>query len=536
MIEKIATPRVKERPIALKEASLWQQIKFLQSRNGPVFLLLPVLFLLALFLLPLFYVILRGREVGLTHALELIFRPRIYELLFNTLKIDLTVTATAIFLGVSAAWFIERTNLPGRKAWHVLVTLPFAVPAFVSGYSWISVFPKLQGFWGAYIVLSFSYYPLVYLPVVAAMRGIDPALEETARSLGYSRSQVFFKVTLPLLKPAVLAGALLVALHILAEFGALAFVNYDTFTVAIYDQYEVAFNSAAAAMMTFVLLFFCLLVLVLEFWVRGNRNYASHHKGASGTLERISLGKSTVFIFIGFVVLIVFAIGVPFGSLIYWMIRGSSTMVEVGKIGETFLTTLLYGLSGSFLAICLALPLVVLAIRYKGIFSVLADRMPYFIHSLPGIVIGLTFVFFAVRYAYPLYQTVILLLVAYAMLYLPLAQSSIHGVMVQVPRQMEEVGLSLGKSSVVVFFKVTLPLIFSGVAAGFALVSLKVMSELTATLILRPTGVDTLATMVWEHTQNARYGASAPYALLLILISGVPVYLLMMRSFNAKEK
>src|SRR5699024_7253065 len=125
--------------------------------------------------------------------------------------------------------------------------------------------------------------------------------------------------------------------------------------------------------------------------------------------------------------------------------------------------------------------------------------------------------------------TVALLILGYAMLYLPLAQSSIRGVLVLIPRQMEDVARSLGKSSPVIFMKIILPLLWSGVGAGFALVFMKVMTELTATLILRPTGVDTLATKVWEHTNEVQYAASAPYAILLILISGLPVYLLTMR-------
>src|SRR5699024_1761562 len=142
-------------------------------------------------------------------------------------------------------------------------------------------------------------------------------------------------------------------------------------------------------------------------------------------------------------------------------------------------------------------------------------------HSLPGLVIGLTLVFFAIRFTYPLYQTVIVLLVGYAMLYLPLAQSPIRGALEQVPKQVEEIASSLGKSSFVVFLKVTLPLIIPGVGAGLALVFLNIMKELTATLLLRPNGVETLATKIWEHTTSIEYAASAPYAALLILFSGV---------------
>src|SRR5690625_2236297 len=262
--------------------------RYSRAQHGPLLLLVPAALLLLLFALPLLYVYLRAREAGWDASLQLLMRPRVAELLGNTLALVLSVTGASILIGVATAWCIERTNLPGRKAWNVLVTLPFAVPAFVSGYSWISVFPRIEGFFGAALVLTFSYYPLVHLPVAAALRNMDPALEETAHSLGYGRLATFIRVTLPHLRPALAGGAVLVALHMLAEFGALAFLNYDTLTVAIFDQYEVAFNSAMAAILAFVLLLLCLLVLILERYARGGFSYEHSRKSISGSLENIT--------------------------------------------------------------------------------------------------------------------------------------------------------------------------------------------------------------------------------------------------------
>lgn len=522
--------------IQAKNSVLPIKFKYSRAQHGPIYLLLFVALLLLLFCLPLLYVFLQARETGWAESWQLLMRPRVLELLGNTLLLDATVTLSSVFVGVSVAWCIERTRLPGRKIWNVLVTLPLAVPAFVSGYSWISVVPSIEGFFGAWLVLTFSYYPLVHLPVAAAFRNMDPALEETSRSLGYGRLTTFRRVTLPHLRPALAGGAVLVALHILAEFGALAFLNYDTLTVAIFDQYEVAFNSSMAAILMFVLLLLCLLVLLLELRVRGSFTYDNARKSTSGSLEKIELGAATPFILVGFLVLVGLAIGVPMGSLAYWIATGSSAAFDVKEIGSAVYATAGLGLGGAGLSIVFALPLVILAVRYKGFFSTLSDRLPYFIHSLPGLVIGLTLVFFAIRYLNPLYQTTALLLLAYAMLYLPLAQSSIRGVLILIPRQMEEMAQSLGKRPPVIFLKVILPLMWSGVGAGFALVCMKVMTELTATLILRPTGVDTLATKVWEHTNEVQYAASAPYAILLILISGLPVYLLTMRRAGKRKE
>lgn len=478
----------------------------------------------------------RAYETGWNNALSLIFRPRVYQLLYNTLRLGFLVTLLSVLLGVFLAWCLERTDLPGRRIWNVLVTLPFAVPSFVSGYSWISLTPAVEGFYGAVLIMTLTNYPLVYLPAMAALRTMNPALEESSRSLGHSKTATFFKVTLPNLKPALLGGGVLVMLHMFMEFGTLAFLNYDTFTTAIYDQYLVAFNGTTAAMYAMVLLVLCFSVLLIEVLAKGSKNYASIRRGGLGKHPAVKLRYSKYFIIPGLVTLLIFAIGVPAGALIYWFAAGSSAGINLPEILQALYATVAFGAGGGVLALFFAIPLVILVVRYRGMFSVLAEKLPYFIYGFPGIVVGLAFVFFAIRFLHPLYQTAALLILGYAVLYLPLAQTSIQGVLVQIPAALNEISASLGSNAFKTFFRVTLPLISPGVGVGFALVCLKIMKELTATLILRPTGVETLATMIWEHTENARYAASAPYAILLILVSGLPVYLLTMRSFTERNR
>lgn len=480
--------------------------------------------------LPVLYVIMRAQTAGWDVATGLIFRPRVWTLVVNTFSVAATVAAFACIIAAVSAWLVERSDLPGRRLWNVVLTLPYAVPAFVSGYSWVSLFPKVSGFWGSVLVLTLSYYPLVYLPVAAALRNMDPALEEVSRSLGFSRMRSFLHVILPSLRPALLGGGLLVVLHMLAEFGTFAFLNYDTFTTAIFDQYTVAFNGAAAAALAGVLLVMCIAVLALEMLVRGDGRYATIRKGSTARAERTRLGVASPFITLALILFSLVALGVPFGSLIYWLSVGRSAGLMWGELWPILTATAGLGIGGAAVAVFFGLLLVIYSVRYGGIGAVLADRLPYLIHAMPGLVVGLAFVYFAVRFAMPLYQTAALLIAAYAVLYLPLAQAPIRSVLLQVPRDLEEVAQSMGRGPFSILVRVTLPLILPGVGAGFALVSMKVMNELTATLVLRPTGVDTLATMVWYHTTNAEYAASAPYAMLLILISGLPVYLLTMRS------
>jgi iron(III) transport system permease protein len=196
--------------------------------------------------------------------LHMLWRPYVFGLMRNTLLLMVGVTVTCALVGLSLAWLLERSNLPGRRLWGVILCLPFAVPAFVSSFTWVSLSSSFEGLGGAILVMSLSKYPLIFLPVAATLRNLDPALEESARTLGQNRWGVFFRITLPLLWPSLLAGSLLIALHMLVEFGALSIIGLQTFTTAIYQQFELEFSNANAAMLSAVLLVMCLTLLWLE--------------------------------------------------------------------------------------------------------------------------------------------------------------------------------------------------------------------------------------------------------------------------------
>jgi ABC-type spermidine/putrescine transport system permease subunit II len=179
-----------------------------------------------LVLAPIGFLLDQTFSTGWDEVERLLFRSFVGELLVNTTTLVAVGTAACTVLGVAVAWTVERTDLPGRRAWAVLAALPITVPAFVTSYSWVSITPAVQGFWGAAGIVTLAYYPLVYLPVAAVLRGTDPALEESARSLGMGPWRTFFRVTLPQTRVALLGGMLLVAIHMLSEFGAFAMLRF----------------------------------------------------------------------------------------------------------------------------------------------------------------------------------------------------------------------------------------------------------------------------------------------------------------------
>ena len=171
----------------------------------------------------------------------------------NTVGLVVVTVPLCMVLGVGAAWLVERTDVPGRAVWRPLFVAPLAVPAFVNSYAWVSVVPSLHGFGGGVLISTLSYFPFVYLPAAATLRRLDPAVEESARALGSGSAGVFFRVVLPQLRLAILGGGLLIGVHLLAEYGAFAMLRFDTFTTAIFEQFQATFDGAAGSMLAGVL-------------------------------------------------------------------------------------------------------------------------------------------------------------------------------------------------------------------------------------------------------------------------------------------
>ena len=494
-------------------------------RRAPLPLLGVGLLVAAVSLVPLGYVVWTTAELGPGQAADFLWRPRIGELLRNTLTLLSATTLGCSALGLAAAWVVERTDLRARGWWHGVLCAPLAVPAFVNGYAWVSTTHAVQSFGGAALVMTLSYYPLVYLPVVAALRGLDPAVEEVA-SLSRTPAGVFWSATLPSLTPALLGGALLVGLHMLAEYGALQLLNYPTLTTAILQQYATVFNGPAATLLAGVLVMFCLALLGIELAVRGRRRRARVGSGARRPPERAVLGSRRPLVEGSLVALAVLSLGVPLGSLGRWLLRGTSTGVDLGELAGAATTTLGLAVVGGVLATAAAVPVVWLAVRYRGPVTTLIERSTYTASAMPGIVIALALVSVSIRVLPSIYQTLLLLLIGYAILFLPRAVVCVRGAFEQVPPGLDEVARSLGCSGPAAAARVTLPLVLPGLASAIALVSLAVSTELTATLLLSPLGTETLSTRFWSDASSVAYGAAAPYAVMMIVLSVPATWLL----------
>jgi iron(III) transport system permease protein len=487
-----------------------------------------------LVLLPIGATLAQATAEGIGPFLRELARPLVGALLGNTAGLIESTMASCALLGVGVAWLVERTDLPGRRVFAALAACPLAVPPFVTSYAWLSMSPHFEGFGGALLVVASAYFPLVYLPVAASLRGMDPALEESARTLGLSPFACFRRVVLPQLRPALMGGLLLVALNTLTEFGAFALLRFRTFTTEIYAAYRTGFSGPETASLGLVLLVLCLACLAADFILRGRRHYARTGRGTKRAALRYELGRAKPFCVALLVGLNAVTLGVPLGMILYWLTqRGSAAItpaeVAPARIIDATLNSVGLGIAGTALTMLLALPLATLATRHRGWLTAGLERVGFLAQGMPGIVLALALVSVVIGTVPILYQSYALLLVAYAILFVPLALVGIRSALVQAEQRLEEAGRSLGLTRFAVLRRITWPLAAPGLGAAAALVFIAIATELTSTLLLAPIGTDTLATELWANGSTLAFAAAAPYAAIMTLISMAASWLFVQR-------
>ncbi|MDQ3692096.1 MAG: iron ABC transporter permease [Chloroflexota bacterium] len=531
-------------PARFERRTIENRLHRRRRRRPPIWLWLPALLIGIVVLLPLVYLVARASEGG-EAAWLVIARPRTVEVVVNTIALVGAVAASTVVIAVPLAWLTTRTDLPGRRVWATVSALPLVIPSYVGALvlvaavgprgmlqGWLEPLgverlPSIYGFWGSWLALTLFTYPYTYLSVRAAWRGLDPGLEEAARGLGQSAWQAFHRVTLPQLRPAIGAGALLVALYCVADFGVVSLLRFDAFTRAIYVQYQTAFDRSAAAALALLLVGFTVALLIVETRIRGRATLYRVSSGSARSAKPVGLGHWK-YPAVGFCATIVaLALGLPLVVLGFWLGRTLLDRDPGQYVVAAALTSLTLGFWTAVLATAAALPLAILAVRYPGWLGTVAERSSYLGYALPGIVLAIAFVALAVRT--PWYQTLPLLIVACTVRFLPQAVGSTRLSLLQVSPRLEEAARGLGHSVPRVLTRVTLPLVRPGLLAGASLVLLTTMKELPVTLLLIPIGERTLPTLIWTAAGDARYGEAALPALLLVAVSALPTLLLAVR-------
>jgi iron(III) transport system permease protein len=484
-------------------------------------------------LIPLVYLVVRATDAGLAELAATLLRPRVVALTVNTVLLAGAVTLACLVVGTACAWVLTRVRLPGARIWLLVCALPLAVPSYLAAYGWLVWLPALNGFWASWFVLTAVCTPYVTLPVVAALRGASGDLEAVARTLGCGPWGAFWQATWPRIRPAAVAGSLLVCLYALSDFGLVSMLRYQTLTWGINAAYGASFDRNQAALLALVLVVLALFVVGGERFSRGRVPTAA---GRTSPPMRRAGGWLPLLLALLLAAPVV-GIVVPVLGLLSRLLEAATLRaVDLQRLAEAIGATLGLAVGGALLAALLALPIAALAARYRGRLVAAIEAAGFLGHALPGIVVGLALVFFALAAVPMLYQSVVVLVFGYAVLFMPKAIGTMRSGIAAVPGSLIDVSRTLGLSPLATWWRVTARIALPAIGVGALLVAISIMKELPATLLLRPTGISTLATELWSRTTVFEFGAAAPYAAALVLLAAVPAALLSGARGVAKEE
>ncbi len=498
-------------------------------------------------LVPLLYLLLRAFEADSELSMELVFRYRNLELLYNTLLLALSTLLAGTLIALPMAWITTRSDIPGRKILTLLGVLPLAIPGYVMAYALLGFtgangtvamlfgidLPRLSGFSGALTAISLYTFPYLYLNFRSALAGLDPSLEEVSRSLGYRPRVVFFRVVLPQLRPAYYAGALIIFLYVLGDFGAVSLMRFETFSYAIYLQYAASYDRVYAAWLALMLLTLTSTALVVEYrLLRG----LFFHRIGSGNEKRaniIPLGhwKWPAYIFV--TILVLLSIFLPLSTILYWMIEAFDAG-QLAGLRQALSGSAMASAPAALLASALAVPLAYIGVRHPSRLTRGIERIAYLGYATPPLAFALSLIFFTLNAAPILYQTLSLLIVAYALHFLAEAIGPVRSSLYQASPRLEEAARSLGYGRLKAFFLATFPIMRNGLIVSAAFVFMSAMKELPITFLLAPVGYETLAVNVWSYTAEAMFAQAAPYALVILLFSTLFVGLLFAKEWTSR--
>jgi iron(III) transport system permease protein len=350
-------------------------------------------------------------------------------------------------------------------------------------------------------------------------------MEEAARGLGASPIRVFRTVILPQLRPAVGAGALLAALYTLSDFGAVSLMRFDAFTRVIYAQYSGRLDRTPAIVLSIVLILIAGLIIAAEQRTRGKGTLFSSKPSRPPTVHRL-VGAPRVLSVVAMSAVVALGSVFPIAALVAWIVRGANNGADISVPWRAIGGSLTGGTLAALTAVVFTVPIVVLVVRYASRRTAALERSIFVGFSLPHITVAIAVVAFTITWARPIYQTLAVLVVTYAAMFLAQSVSAARASLAQIDPAVEEASRSLGRGPFATLLAVTVPLMRKGLLAGGALVFVTTLKELPATLLLSPPGFSTLAVRIWSSADELLYARAAASSLILIAVSVLPLYYL----------
>lgn len=493
-------------------------------------------------LLPIGWMLIRALSVDTPRALGILFRARTLEIILNSIVLMTAVTVLSVVLAVPLAVITVQSDLPFRRLWTVIVSLPLTIPSYLGAFAIIALtrsnsplaplglqrIPGLDGLTGAIIVITLYTYPYVYLTTRAALKTLDPALLEAAYTLNHNDWETFKRITFPQIRPAVAAGALLVALYAISDFGTPAFMRADVFTRQIYLEQQTFGGADYATFLSLQLVLITIFILILESRIRGAETLYTDRTPGHTPRHQLRLGPWKWPILTGLIALATITLVLPVGVFFQWLAPTNQPLATGLEFQWIYVTNSVLVAGVAALAAALAaLPVAYCSVATNTRIAWVFERATYVGYAVPGIVIGLALVFFGTSFGGIFYQSIPILIFAYVIRFMPQSVGATRTSLLQVNPRLIEAAYTLGRGPLETFRSITLPLIAPGIIAGAALVFLTTMKELPATLLLRPTGFETLVTRIWAAESASLYGHAAVPALILIVVSGLSMLVLL---------
>lgn len=491
--------------------------------------------------------------------------PLLPRLTLNTVGLVSGVVLGTGVVGTALAGLTALCEFPGRRFFSWALMLPLAIPAYVLGFVIVGLFdfsgpiastwrgwfgegawfPPIRSTGGVILALTLSLYPYVYLLARNAFMTQSGRALEAARSLGETAWGAFFRVALPMARPWIGAGLMLVVMETLADFGAVSVFNYETFTTAIYKAWFGLFSLTAAAQLASFLVLFALLALTLEQRQRARQRYFLSARSGNGTRPIRLDGTHGWFAcaFTGFVLTLAFV--VPLLQLLIW-----SAEVFVSDWDERFtdylFNTLIMAAAGALLIVAAALTLSLVKRRYGDWKAGLMVRLATLGYSLPGTVLAVG-IFMPLAWldnrlidaANSLFDVELTpvfggglaaLLLAYLIRFLAVGFGAADSALHRITPSMEEASRSLGVAGFEMLRRVHLPLLRGGLLGAFLLAFVDILKEMPITLLMRPFGWDSLAVRIFEMTSEGEWQRAALPAVVLVLAGLLPIFLLVRAS------
>jgi len=542
---------------------------FAGTTSGPGFwtaiLVLAFLIVAALLIWPLTSVFTASfidnatRAPTLDNYAKVLGRPYFRAALVNSLIVGVGGMAGAMLLGVPLAALTTRYVIRGRNVLSTLSVLALVSPPFIGAYAWIMMLgrngfvrtwfepwsahfgwdlPSIYGFWGIILVFSLKFYPFVFLLASSSLSTINPALEEAAEGLGAGPWRRFFAVTLPLVFPAISAGALLTFVLSIADFGTPAIVggNVRVLATTAYNLFtsEMGGNPGLASATSMVLIVLSMIIVILQRWATSKRNVA-------GSLVRKPvpkrLGRGASIVAHAVCYAIVLASSLPSLIVIFTSFRKTSGPVFqpgfgldsyakiIHEVPHVITNSAVYSLIAVVLIVIVGTLIGYVVARSDSRLAALLDSTLFIPYIVPGVVLGVAYVITFNVKPVEITGTATIVVLMLFVRRLPYAVRSSAAILKQIRGSIEEAAISLGASPRRAFTQVTLPLMLPGIIAGALMSFITAINELSSSLILYVGRTMTMPVRIYQSVLDGEFGTAAALSTILLVTSGIAVYL-----------